>query len=91
MVPLGAGFTFQISVHCPIVAALFATEMGMANQRFEMYHYRQVLVRMRQGESDRQIAATGLMGRQNTACDHRPGVRSGRSGTSGFRPRARDR
>jgi hypothetical protein len=28
-----------------------------------MYHYRQVLVRMRQGESDRQIAATGLMGR----------------------------
>ncbi|MBT6273291.1 MAG: hypothetical protein HOI95_04070 [Chromatiales bacterium] len=36
----------------------------MANQRFEMYHYRQVLVRMRQGESDRQIATTGLMGRQ---------------------------
>ena len=29
-----------------------------------MYHYRQVLVRMRQGESDRQIATTGLMGRQ---------------------------
>ena len=36
----------------------------MANRRFEMYHYRQVLVRMRQGESDRQIAATGLMGRR---------------------------
>ena len=35
----------------------------MANRRFEMYHYRQVLVRMRQGESDRQVAATGLMGR----------------------------
>ena len=29
-----------------------------------MYHYRQVLVRMRQGESDRQIAATHLMGRR---------------------------
>ena len=35
----------------------------MANRRFEMYHYRQVLVRMRQGESDRKVAATGLMGR----------------------------
>ncbi|MCB1753632.1 MAG: hypothetical protein KDI74_18125 [Gammaproteobacteria bacterium] len=29
-----------------------------------MYHYRQALVRMRQGESDRQINATGLMGRR---------------------------
>jgi len=29
-----------------------------------MYHYRQVLVRMRQGESDRQIATTGLIGRR---------------------------
>jgi transposase len=37
----------------------------MANRRFEMYHYRQALVRMRQGESDRQIHATGLMGRRS--------------------------
>jgi transposase len=29
-----------------------------------MYHYRQALVRMRQGESDRQIHAAGLMGRR---------------------------
>ena len=29
-----------------------------------MYHYRHVLVRMRQGESDRQIAATRLIGRR---------------------------
>jgi hypothetical protein len=29
-----------------------------------MYHYRQALVRMRQGESNRQIHATGLMGRR---------------------------
>ena len=36
----------------------------MANRRFEMYQYRQALVRMRQGQSDRQIAATGLMGRR---------------------------
>ena len=36
----------------------------MANRSIEMYHYRQALVRMRQGESDRQIHATGLMGRR---------------------------
>ena len=34
----------------------------MSNRRFEMVQYRQVLVRMRLGESDRQIAAAGLMG-----------------------------
>ena len=28
----------------------------MANRRFEMYQYRQVLTRMRLGESDRAIA-----------------------------------
>jgi len=32
-----------------------------------MVQYRQALVRMRQGESDRQIQATGLMGRRNLA------------------------
>ena len=36
----------------------------MANRRFEMYEYRQVIVRMRLGESDRAIAQTGLMGRR---------------------------
>ena len=35
----------------------------MANRRFEMHHYRQALVRMRLGDSDRQIAKSGLMGR----------------------------
>ena len=39
----------------------------MTNRRFEMYEYRQVLVRMRQGDSDREIARTGLMGRGKTA------------------------
>jgi transposase len=29
-----------------------------------MYHYRQVLVRMRQGDTDREIARSGLMGRR---------------------------
>ena len=37
------------------------------NRRFEMYQYRQVLVRMRLGESDRQIDAAGLMGRRTAA------------------------
>ena len=36
----------------------------MTNRRFEMYEYRQVIVRMRLGESDRAIAKTGLMGRK---------------------------
>jgi transposase len=35
----------------------------MANRRFEMYEYRQVLHRMRLGDSDRAIAESGLMGR----------------------------
>ena len=35
----------------------------MANRRFEMYQYRQVLVRMRMGESNRAIADSGVAGR----------------------------
>lgn len=35
----------------------------MANKRFEMYEYRNILVRMRQGESDRALAKAGLIGR----------------------------
>ena len=36
----------------------------MANRRFEMYQYRQVLFRMRLGDTDRAIARAGLMGRR---------------------------
>lgn len=36
----------------------------MTNRRFELFEYRQVLVRMRQGDSDRDIARAGLMGRK---------------------------
>jgi len=39
----------------------------MSNRSFEMYEYRQVLVRMRQGDSDRQIAAARLVGRSKAA------------------------
>jgi transposase len=35
----------------------------MANRRIEMHQYRQVIHRMRQGQSDRAIAKTKLMGR----------------------------
>ena len=36
----------------------------MANRKFEMHEYRQVLIRMRLGDSDRAITKTGLMGRR---------------------------
>lgn len=36
----------------------------MSKRRFEMYQYRQVLVRMRQGDADRDIERSGLMGRK---------------------------
>jgi len=36
---------------------------GSMNRRFEVHQYRQVLLCMRQGETDRSIARTGLMGR----------------------------
>ncbi len=39
----------------------------MSNRRFEMYEYRQVIYRMRQGESDRGIAKAGLIGRRKAA------------------------
>lgn len=35
----------------------------MANRRFEMYQYRQIIHRMRMGEIDRAIATTTLIGR----------------------------
>ncbi|WP_122982900.1 MULTISPECIES: hypothetical protein [Burkholderia] len=36
----------------------------MANRRFELFDYRQVLASMRQGDSDRDIARGELMGRK---------------------------
>ena len=39
----------------------------MSKRRFEMYHYRQALVRMRQGDSNRDIARSRLMGRKKAA------------------------
>ena len=39
----------------------------MANRRFEMFHYRQVIHRMRMGESDRAIAKNKLIGRLKCA------------------------
>ena len=43
----------------------------MANRRFEMYQYRQVLTRMRLGNSDRAIARSALMGRQKAGASLR--------------------
>ena len=39
----------------------------MGNRRFEMHEYRHIISRMRLGESNRQIAKAGLMGRNKTA------------------------
>lgn len=39
----------------------------MSKRRFEMFQYRQVLVRLRQGDSDRDIARSRLMGRKKLA------------------------
>jgi transposase len=39
----------------------------MSKRSFEMYQYRQILLRMRQGDSDREIARDRLMGRRKCA------------------------
>lgn len=39
----------------------------MSRRKIEIHHYRQALKRMRQGDSDRDIAKSGLMGRRTTA------------------------
>ena len=49
----------------------------MSNRRFEMVQYRQILVRMRLGESDRQIAAAGLMGRRTASNLRQKAAREG--------------
>jgi len=40
----------------------------MANRRFEVHEIRNVIVRMRLGDSDREIQKVGLMGRAKAAC-----------------------
>ena len=39
----------------------------MANRRFAMYEIRHVIIRMRLGESDREIERAGLMGRRKAS------------------------
>jgi len=39
----------------------------VTKRRFEMYQYRQILVRMRRGDSDREIARSKTMGRKKIA------------------------
>lgn len=52
----------------------------MARRRFEMHHYRQALLRMRQGDSDRDLAAARVMGRPKAAQWRRLGHRAGLAG-----------
>jgi hypothetical protein len=46
---------------------IFREDRTMANRRFEMYQYRQVIHRMRMGETDRAIARSKFMGRLKCA------------------------
>ena len=39
----------------------------MADRSFEMYQYRQVLVRMRLGDADRELASSRLIGRKKAS------------------------
>ncbi len=39
----------------------------MGNRRFEMHEYRHILARMRQGESDRQLAKASVVGSNKAA------------------------
>jgi hypothetical protein len=41
--------------------------MRMGNRSFEMYEYRQIITRMRLGDSDRILAQTGLIGRKKAS------------------------
>jgi len=40
----------------------------VARSSIEMHQYRQILMRLRQGDSDREISRSGLMGRAKAAC-----------------------
>ena len=39
----------------------------MSRRKIEMHHYQQALMRRRQGDSDRDLAKSGLMGRRMAA------------------------
>ena len=56
----------------------------MANRRIEMYQYRQVIHRMRLGESDRAIAKTKLLGRPKCAVIRSIAAQKGWLGTGPF-------
>jgi hypothetical protein len=54
----------------------------VANQRLDMYGYRQVLIRTRLGDTDRAVTRAGLMGRRKVAT-LRPAGRASRLARSG--------
>lgn len=49
----------------------------MSRRRFEMFQYRQVLVRLRQGDTDREIARSRLMGRRKVTALRRLATEQG--------------
>ncbi|WP_227245407.1 hypothetical protein [Paraburkholderia caribensis] len=49
----------------------------MTNLGFELFEYRQVIVRMLQGDFDRDIGRSGLMGRNKSTAVRRVAVERG--------------
>jgi len=49
----------------------------MSNRRFEMYQYRQIIVRLRLGETNRSIARSGLAGRKKIKAIRQIAVQQG--------------
>ena len=49
----------------------------MANRRFEMFNYQQILFRMRSGESDRDLARAGVVGRRKASELRKQAIASG--------------
>lgn len=59
-----SGFESDLSL---TLSALNQWLEGWMNRRFEVYQYRQILLHMRQGESDRSIAESKLCGRRKAS------------------------
>ena len=63
----GAGHLGSAEHRYPLEHQPDAEGQAVARRRFEMFQFRQILVRLRQGDTDREIARSGLMGRRKVA------------------------
>ena len=68
---------YQLILAGTLPGAIAQGEGPVANLRFEMFEVRQVLTRMRLGDTDRAIARAGLMDRRKLAQLRRTAVAAG--------------